>query len=121
MTTIEKLQLLVEMQNKVSKMKESEGFTKKDLCDACIPIRDLLKLTDKETLSVANNTASLSDILYLLDKTPDDITDEALRKERIKAYHKFFSEFRSKFPNSEVELFAVNTIKISLIEKEGKA
>lgn len=121
MTTIEKLQLLAEMQNKVSEMKKSEGFTKKDLCDVCVPVRDLLKLTDKETLSMANNTTSLSDIVNLLEKTPDDITDERLCKERIKAYHKFFSEFRSKFPNSEVELFAVNAIKISLIEKEGKA
>lgn len=120
MTTLEKMRLLVEMQRKVNELKNSGSFTKKDLCEACTPVRDLMGLTDQETLSVANNTATLSDIVKLLQKTPDDITDERLRSERIAAYHKFFIEFRSKFPHSEVELYAVNAIKKSLIEEEGK-
>ena len=39
MTTIEKIQMLAEMQDKVQKMKNSKGFTKQDLCDVCVPDR----------------------------------------------------------------------------------
>lgn len=120
MTTLEKIQLLAEMQQKVNELKRSGSFTKKDLCEACAPVRDLMGLTDRETIMVANNTATLSEIVELLQKTPDAVTDEKLRAERIAAYQKFFIEFRSRFPHSEVDLYAVNAIKKSLIEEEGK-
>ena len=71
MTTIKKLQMLAEMQASVQKAKEKNLFTKKNLCDICIPVRDALGLTDAETLSVANNTATLSEIVLMLQKTPD--------------------------------------------------
>ena len=98
MTTIEKLQLLADMQKNVKKLKDSKVFTKQNLCDICVPVRDQLNLTDQETLAVANNNATLAEIVGLLQKTPDDVTDERLRAERIAAYHSLAVELKRELP-----------------------
>ena len=106
MTTIEKLQLLADMQKNVKKLKDSKVFTKQNLCDICVPVRDQLNLTDQETLAVANNNATLAEIVGLLQKTPDDVTDERLRAERIAAYQLFAAELTHEFRNELTALLS---------------
>lgn len=41
-------------------------FTKKKLCELCVPFRDKYKLTDRQTLMIARNELSLDEILDLV-------------------------------------------------------
>ena len=73
----EKIYLIIDMQKKMQEMKDRKQFTKKNLCDVCVPVRDQLGLSDQDTIRIANGNASLSEIMDLIQTRSID-TDKAL-------------------------------------------
>lgn len=56
---------VAELQSKYQKLLNGV-FTKKKLCELCVPFRDKYKLTDRQTLMIAGNKLSLNEILDLV-------------------------------------------------------
>ena len=73
----EKIYLIIDMQKKMQEMKERKQFTKKNLCDICVPVRDQLGLSDQDTIRIASGNASLSEIMDLIQTQSVD-ADKAL-------------------------------------------
>lgn len=59
---------IVKLQNGYEKLVSEKKFTKKALCNLCVPFRDKYKLTDSETIRLARNEMSLKEILNLFKK-----------------------------------------------------
>lgn len=57
---------VTELQNGYQKLLNDKCFTKKKLCELCVPFRDKYKLTDRQTLMIARNELSLNEILDLV-------------------------------------------------------
>ena len=51
----------------------SKHFTKKALCDLCVPIRDKYNLTDSTVLQIARNEISLSELINMFDLDDRDV------------------------------------------------
>lgn len=56
---------VAELQSKYQKLLNG-CFTKKKLCELCVPFRDKYNLTDRQTLMIARNELSLNEILALV-------------------------------------------------------
>ena len=69
MSALEKLKLLGKMQDDIKNLRARRTFTKKDMCEVCLPVRDALGMDDRETLAIANGIASLSDIARILERS----------------------------------------------------
>lgn len=68
MLVLKKIRILAKMQTDVASLKASNHLTKQALCNACVPVRDELGLTDQQTLSIANGNSNLADIAVVLGK-----------------------------------------------------
>ena len=55
-----------ELQKEYQKLIDERKFTKKDMCDLCIPFRDKYNLTDLQTLRIARKEMDLSEMVDLI-------------------------------------------------------
>lgn len=62
-----KIEYAVELQKAWKKLNE-KPFTKKDMCNVLIPLRDKFGLTDFQTLQIARNELSLEQISSIKTK-----------------------------------------------------
>ena len=61
-----KIEQAVEIQQAYQKLTSGEiPFTKKNMCDLLVPLRDKNGLTDRQVLSIARNELSLEEIMTL--------------------------------------------------------
>lgn len=61
-----KIEAAVEIQKAYGKLTSGEiPFTKKNMCDLLVPLRDKYGLTDRQVLAVARNELSLEEIMLL--------------------------------------------------------
>ena len=61
------LKEIAEMQENYQKMIDEKRFTKKALCDLCVPFGDKYSLTDLQTLQIARNELSISEIVSIFE------------------------------------------------------
>lgn len=54
------------LQDSYSAAQKSGKLSKKKMCEICIPFRDKYELTDLETLKIARNEYSLSELIKVL-------------------------------------------------------
>lgn len=57
---------IAELQNNYKKMIESNTFSKKRLIEICVPFRDKYHLTDGQTVAIAREEMSMSQIYELV-------------------------------------------------------
>lgn len=55
------------LQESYKKLYAQKRLTKKAICELCVPFRDKYGLTDLQTLKIARNELSLSELLDLLE------------------------------------------------------
>ena len=60
-----------ELQEKYQALIDERKFTKKNMCDLCIPFRDKYGLTDLQTLRIARKEMDLSEMVTLSEKVGD--------------------------------------------------
>lgn len=63
---MEILKDIADLQSGWDSLKSSKTMTKKDVCNLCIPFRDKYELTDKQTLMIARQELSLTEIYNLM-------------------------------------------------------
>ena len=68
MRTVSRMEEVKELRNKYKELKRTNNFTKRALCDLCIPFRDKYKLSDEEAVGIVNSTYSVEKSLMLIDK-----------------------------------------------------
>lgn len=59
---------IADLQEKYQNLIDSKALSKKALCELCIPFRDKYKLSDGQTLQIARNELSLSEIVKIIYK-----------------------------------------------------
>lgn len=56
------------IQEEYNRLIKENKMTKKALCDLCVPFRDKYNLSDLETLNLARNQMTLSEIINLFER-----------------------------------------------------
>ncbi len=62
---------IADLQDGYKAMIEEKSFTKKKLCELCIPFRDKYHLSDSQTIAIAREEMSISEICDLVEISND--------------------------------------------------
>lgn len=61
-----------ELQENYQDLIDNGKFTKKDICELCVPFRDKYKLTDLQTLRIARKEMDLSEMVDLAKENENE-------------------------------------------------